>query len=86
MINYDLYFRKIEFNTTNVTENDTDIEENDINEHVDDFVFESNHKYSSCKKQSAVRTYSSLSDGSTDDEEYVDTSEESDNEEYDDKN
>ena len=72
---------------TNVTENNSDIEDNDINEPVDDFVFEStNHKYSTRKKRSAVITYSSSSEGSSDDEEYVDTSEESDNEEYDDEN
>ena len=70
-----------------VTENYSDIEENDINDQVDDFVFEStNHKYSTHKKQSAIITYSSSSEGSSDDEEYVDTSEETDNEEYDDKN
>ena len=49
---------------TNVTENDSDIEENDINDEGDDFVFEStNHKYSTRKKQSAVITYSSSSEG-----------------------
>ena len=71
---------------TNVTENDSDIEENGTNDQVDDFVFEStNHKYSTRKKQSAVITYSSSSEGFSDEEEYVDSSEESDNEEYDDK-
>ena len=70
-----------------ITENDSGIEENDINEQVDDIVFEStHHKYSTREKQSAVLTYSSSSEGSSDDEEYVDTSEESDNEEYDNEN
>ena len=40
-----------QYYNTNVTENDTGIEENNINEQVDALVFEStNHKYSTHKK------------------------------------
>lgn len=48
---------------------------------MDDFVFvrTTNHKYFTCNKSSVVPTYES-SDESSDDEEYTDTSEQSNNE------